>query len=255
MTVIKKYLSKKNKRFIRKKFSGLIALINGKDLDFLARLFETDKFGAHFYTKHYQTHFENWRKKKINILEIGIGGYDDPHKGGESLRMWKHYFKKATIYGLDIYDKTSLAESRIKIFQGSQIDTQVLDKIVQDAGTLELIIDDGSHLNNHVIETFDYLFPLLAQNGIYVIEDVQTSYWPDYNGTSEEMNNPSTIMGYFKGLLDGINHAEFITKTPSPTYLDLNIIGMHFYHNMIFIQKGDNSEPSNFLVNNQVPLK
>ena len=68
------------------------------DLSKLALAFETDKEGSHYYAKHYQHHFHHLRDKKLNLLEIGIGGYDCPKSGGNSLRMWKAYFPKANIF-------------------------------------------------------------------------------------------------------------------------------------------------------------
>jgi demethylmacrocin O-methyltransferase len=80
------------------------------------------------------------------------------------------------------------------------------------------MIDDGSHLNEHVITPFRTLFPLLAEDGIYVIEDTQTSYWPKFGGDSYNLNNANTIM---------------------------NFLSLHFYHNLVFIYKGRNEEGSN----------
>ncbi len=109
----------------------------------------------------------------------------------------------------------------------------------------DIIVDDGSHINKHVITTFNILFPLLNHGGLYVIEDTQTLYWPALGGSSECPDAPDTTMGFFKGLIHGLNHAEFIADSYCPTYLDRNIVSIQFYHNLIFVEKNDNSEPSN----------
>ncbi len=57
------------------------------NLDKLGELYGTDKSGDHFYTPHYQHHFKKFRFKKINLLELGVGGYHKPEVGGNSLRM------------------------------------------------------------------------------------------------------------------------------------------------------------------------
>lgn len=75
--------------------------------------------------------------------------------------MWKKYFPFANIYDIDIYDKSQLQESRIKIFKGSQVDEKFLNGIVNEIGELDVIIDDGSHINEHIIFTFNMLFPKL----------------------------------------------------------------------------------------------
>jgi hypothetical protein len=51
----------------------------------------------------------------------------------------------------------------------------------------DIIIDDGSHVNEHVITTFEYLLPILNNEGLYVIEDTQTAYWPEYGGSSHHL--------------------------------------------------------------------
>ncbi|MCF4102124.1 class I SAM-dependent methyltransferase [Gillisia sp. M10.2A] len=219
----------------------------------MALIHKTDKFGYHFYTPHYQEHFKKFKYKKIKMLEIGVGGYKNPYLGGNSLRMWKSYFPLAKIFSFDIYDKSFLQERRINIFKGSQIDEAFLDELMQNVGEPTIIIDDGSHINNHVIKTFEILFPKLKLGGIYVVEDIQTSYWEEKGGSSLELNSSQTIMGYFKGLIDGLNHKEFNNPGYDPNYFDLNIISMHFYHNLIVIYKGLNNEPSNFMVNNEKP--
>src|SRR5262249_14446190 len=72
------------------------------NLTALANINGTDKWGSHWYTPAYEAHFKHLRTKKLKILEIGVGGYEDPNAGGESLRMWKYYFPKSQIYSIDI---------------------------------------------------------------------------------------------------------------------------------------------------------
>ncbi|GHT28252.1 hypothetical protein AGMMS49574_02200 [Bacteroidia bacterium] len=126
--------------------------------------------------------------------------------------MWKKYFPYGKIVSLDIYDKSALQENRIKIYQGSQVDLDVLSRIVDENGPFDLIIDDGSHVNNHIITTFQYLFPKLKEGGIYVIEDIQTSYWKSMGGDNENFNNPETAMNFCKRLTDSLNYSEFNIK-------------------------------------------
>ena len=223
----------------------------GLDLNILGMIYGTDKVVWHAYTKHYMTHLKRFKYKRINLLEIGVGGYDDPNSGGNSLRMWKKYFPFGKIFSLDIYDKSSLQENRIKIFKGSQVDKDFLYKVTDEIGGIDIIIDDGSHINEHVIDTFKLLFPKLKDRGIYVIEDMQTSYWEDYGGDSKDLNNPKTMMNYFKSLTDSLNNQEFVISNYKQNYFDKKIVSMHFYHNMTFIYKANNDEKSNMVVNNQ----
>ena len=210
-----------------------------------AKLYGTDKTGSHWYTPHYMTHLRKFKRKKIKLLEIGVGGYANPKVGGNSLRMWKKYFSFGKIYAIDIYDKSVLQENRITIYQGSQVDKDFLEKVTNEIGALDIIIDDGSHLNEHIIETFKILFPKLKDGGVYVVEDIQTSYWEDYGGDRKNLSNPKTAMNFFKSLTDCLNHQEIPDENYQETYFDKKIISMHFYHNMVFIYKGNNDEKSN----------
>ena len=234
-------------RFYLKCCAPILSRFFSADLNRLATIHSTDKWNYHWYTQHYMRHFHALRKKNLNIIEIGVGGYDHPEKGGNSLRMWKYYFPNSIIYAIDIYEKSRLQEKRIKIFKGSQTDEQFIRCVFDKIGFLDIVIDDGSHKNADVIATFNMLFPLLNDGGIYVVEDTQTSYWPKEGGDSDNLNNPKTIMNFFKGLTDCLNYSEFIKPGYHPTYFDKNIVAVHFYHNLIFILKGQNNEGSKTL--------
>jgi hypothetical protein len=230
---------KKRRKLIRW-YNRIRTFGKSNDLNYLALIYKTDKWGKHFYTQHYDFHFKSFRNKPINLLEIGIGGYEHTTQGGGSLRMWERYFSKAKIFGLDIYDKSLLEEGRIQITQGSQVDRQLLEGLSEKSGGFDVIIDDGSHQNHHIIESFQILFPLLKTGGIYAIEDTQTSYWPEYGGDSILPDNPNTAMGYFKSFVHGLNHSEFKNPNRTPSPFENQISSIHFYHNLIFIYKGEN---------------
>ena len=251
MTFLKKNLSKELRILIRKIVAFFVSPFISRNLTLLARLYGTDKAGSHLYTKHYANHFRKFKNKSINLLEIGVGGYDNPIDGGNSLRMWKKYFPFGKIYSIDIFDKSALQEDRIRIFQGSQVDREFLEKITNEIGDLDIIIDDGSHFNEHIIESFKILFPKLKDGGVYAIEDIQTSYWEDYGGDSKNLNNPITAMNFMKSLTDCLNHQEIIDENYEDSYFDKNIISIHFYHNLVFIHKGENKEKSNMILNHK----
>lgn len=225
-------------RLLRAFLSGIYS----DNLNMLATINSCDKWNLHWYTQHYMKHFHSLRKKRLNILEIGVGGYADPNRGGESLKMWKYYFPNSMIYSIDIYEKNLPKDKRIKIFKGSQTDEAFLKDAFNRMGSLDIVIDDGSHQNEDIITTFKILFPLLNNGGIYAIEDIQFSYWPEYGGDRKNLNNPKTVMNFFKNLTDCLNHAEFTEPGDTPSYFDKNIIAVHFYHNLIIVSKGVNDE-------------
>jgi hypothetical protein len=210
------------------------------DLCRIAAQFKTDKWGTHRYAQHYQRHLEHLRHKPIRLLEIGVGGYSHPNRGGASLRMWKAFFPKALVVGVDLHDKSALAEPRIVIVRADQSDPEALRRVSETHGPFDVIVDDGSHVSAHVRSTFATLFPLLAPDGVYAIEDLQTSYWPEYGG-AVDLADPTTSMALVKALVDGLNHEEHL-ETGEPSYSDRHVVAVHCYHNLVIVQKGVNAE-------------
>ena len=207
------------------------------DLTELAKIYKTDKWGYHFYTPVYQQWFRDLRHKPIRLLEIGVGGYAKPLHGGDSLRMWKRYFYKGMITGIDLYDKSALQEGRLKIYQGDQTDPAFLKRVTDTEGPFDIIIDDGSHVNSHIITSFEILFPLMPSGGIYVIEDTQTSYWPKYEGSTAQMKSVPSAMNYFIERVHAVNSTEWLKDETHPDLPDQGIASIAFYHNLIFVIK------------------
>jgi hypothetical protein len=223
------------------------------NLDRLADVHKTDKGGGHGYTKVYRQFLRPYKFRPLRLLEIGVGG-KGPTDGGASLRMWKDYFPFGKIYALDLFDKSPLEESRIRIFQGDQADPEALRRVTDESGDLDIIIDDGSHCNDHVIQTFELLFPRLKVDGLYFVEDAQTAYWPRYGGSSEDLQKAPTLMNYFKHRSDSIHYPELILENPcEPDIYDKHIVGLHFFRGLIVIEKGDNSRPSTLIVDHKTP--
>lgn len=205
----------------------------------------SDKWGLHYYTPHYARHFEPLRDRPLTILELGIGGYANPAKGGGSLRIWKHLFRRAMIFGVDIYDKSPLREGRIHTVQGDQSDPYFLTSLAGEIGPIDIVIDDGSHRCADVISAFHALYPRVVSGGLYVIEDLQTSYWPGYGGSDERLDDPTTSMGFLKRLLDGLHHRECeLPDGHVAAEAASTLVGAHFYHNLAFLEKATNAEPS-----------
>lgn len=210
----------------------------------LATTHGTDKWGMHRYTPHYERFLEHLREESFTLLEIGIGGYAHSGEGGASLRMWRDFFPRAQIVGLDIEDKSFVAGDRVHVYQGSQVDPAVLDRIVADFPDIKVIVDDGSHRPEHIRETFALLFERLPLDGVYAIEDTQTSYWPAWGG-SLDRHDPTTTMALVKDLVDGLNYEEYLDPHYRPTPTDLTIKGLHCFHNLVILEKGDNREGTN----------
>ena len=98
--------------------------------------------------------------------------------------LWREYFgPSAVIFGVDIDESCRAIPQRSgQIRIGSQVDRRFMKSVVDEMGGLDIVIDDGSHINQHVIESFQILFPHLSRRGFYWIEDLHTSYWPRWGG-------------------------------------------------------------------------
>lgn len=183
------------------------------------------------YFDAYDRFFSKYRGKDVTILEIGV------FKGG-SLQMWKNYFKgsdnKLQIYGIDIDPGCKrLEEEDIKIFIGSQEDREFLRKIKEEIGKVDILIDDGGHTMNQQIVTFEELFDLVDDNGVYLCEDLHTSYWKDYGGGYKG----DSFIEYSKNLIDYINaHHSETDQLQVNSYTD-SIGYVTYCDSMIFIEK------------------
>jgi len=226
------------------------------DLKRLAIKHNSDKHGSHFYTKIYERYMFPKKNKPIIILEIGIGGYkngnySDINSGGESLRIWRDYFRKGKVVGLDIFKKKINLGERVKIFQGSQSSASCLSKIVKKFKKFDFIVDDGSHNSKDVIFSFNYLFNFLKEGGYYFIEDTQSAYIREFGGDGAYLDNKKTAINYFKRMVDKINYQEIENPFYKPDNFAKNATEIHFFHNMIVIKREKNLEKSNILVNNR----
>lgn len=168
-------------------------------LNSFAKKYGTDKSSeVHNYCVKYEKYLNFNRYDNLNILEIGI-------LDGKSLLTWREYFYRSNILGIDINPdckKFEDKDNKISVEIGSQADGDFLSSISQQYGPFDMILDDGSHINEHVIYSFEHLFQSLKSGGMYIVEDVHTSYWPWYGGG---LKDPKSMMEYFKNLSDDIN--------------------------------------------------
>ena len=215
-------------------------------LSLLAIEHRTDKAADHWYTPHYHRRFEELRDAPIKLLEIGVGGYTDPLAGGNSLRMWRDYFTHpdAKVYGIDIYYK-DLEIDGVETFKVDATNPGQLRELGEGFGPFDIIVDDGSHIPNDVMQAWVVLWDYLTTPGWYCIEDLQTSYWKPFGGSSERTGD--TVIGFLQGLIDRIHYAEFDVPGYNPNRFDLSVVGLEIARNIVFIRKGDNTAPSEWM--------
>lgn len=145
------------------------------DLDVVGAVEGADKSSsvkfAWDYLRHYEAFFSAFRDLPITLMEVGVAG-------GASLHLWQWYFSAAHIIGIDIARSARQFEgARVSIEIGSQADGRFLRRICE-AHPPTIFIDDGSHLADHNIFTFERVFPMLLPGGVYVVEDLAFHFGP-----------------------------------------------------------------------------
>ena len=145
----------------------------------------TDKNTTHSYLETYELLFSKRKTKTKNVLEIGIGDFEELNGG--SVELWHNYFPNATIYAVDILDITRVFphiqnNPRIQLFTGSNaydqhfFETTFLDKNIK----FDIIIDDGPHTLESMKQFINLYHQVLAPGGILIVEDVQDIDWIEH---------------------------------------------------------------------------
>ena len=181
------------------------------------------------YMPAYERHFARFVNRPLTFIEIGCG------QGG-SLQMWKRYLGPfAQIVGIDIdLACKQFEEEQIEIRIGDQSDEQFLARLLAEFGSPDIVLDDGSHMMNHVVTTFQFLYPRLEKNGVYMVEDLHTAYWQEYGGG---LRREGTFIELCKNLLDELN-ADWTRESLPPTDFTRSTFSMHFYDSLAVFERG-----------------
>ena len=181
------------------------------------------------YFPIYERYFGQFVDKPVTFIEIGCGA-------GGSLQMWKQYFgPHARIVGIDIKPECKkFAEDQIEIYIGPQQDMAFLQRVIDEVGIPDIVLDDGSHVMSHIIATFNCLYPKMLKNGVYVVEDLHTAYWAEYEGG---LRKPTNFIEICKSLIDELN-ADHTRGALAPTEFTNSTIGMHFYDSVVVFERG-----------------
>ena len=188
----------------------------------------------HHYLPIYDRYFADWRGKPLKFLEIGV------YKGG-SLEMWRRYFgNAATIFGIDIDPACAAYDGRSgQVRIGSQADPDFLARVVEEMGGVDIVLDDGSHKMHHIRKSLDALFPKLSDDGLYMIEDLQTAYWLKFGGGRFARRN---FFNHVRALIDDMHHWYHAGKRRAPGIGD-QIGAMHIHNAIVVLEKGANPRP------------
>lgn len=190
----------------------------------------------HHYLPAYDRYFAAFRAARapVRLLEIGV------FLGG-SIELWRSYFgPSARIFGVDVDPNCAQFDGESgSIRIGSQDDAAFLTRVVGEMGGLDIVIDDGSHRAAHQRASFDVLYPLLADGGLYVVEDLHTSYWDEFEGGYD---SPGSFISRIKTLIDDMHHWYHDRGQVEPAGRD-SVAALHIHDSMVVIEKRPVSNP------------
>jgi hypothetical protein len=200
----------------------------------------SDKWTHYFPV--YERHFARYVDRPILLLEIGTAA-------GGSLQLWRKYLGPyARIVGIDVNQASlSAVEDGIDVRIGDQSDTEFLAAVLAEFGTPDIVIDDGSHVASHMNATFDFLYPRVAEGGIYVAEDLHAGYWENYEGG---LGREGTFIERVKGLIDELN-AYWTRGALAPTAFTESTLSIHCYDSMVVFERGRLGRRKRFVVGGQ----
>jgi hypothetical protein len=204
-------------------YAFFVANRGGNPLDKLIHYFEI-----------YHRHLASYRGRPVRVLEIGV------YRGG-GLEMLQHYLgPEAYMVGIDI-DEVALSAARCcDVELGDQADPEFLRRVSEKHGPFDIVIDDGGHTMLQQVASVETLFPLLNENGTYLVEDCHTSYWPAYADQGPE---GQTFIDWVKDRIDDLNayHHSLVQDFVSPwqTHLD----GLNIYDSVVVLNKRRRAAP------------
>ncbi len=216
---------------------------------FCNRRYDSDKWEHYFDI--YDHVIGNRYGTLVTYFEIGV-------QNGGSLEVARLLFgPNSTILGLDIDPRCAFLEREQianRMFIGSQADESVLNNVLRYCPSLDIVVDDGSHMQAHMVFSFLKLFPAVSQGGVYIIEDTHTNYSAEHQDSFLGLG----LYDYFKGLSERLN-IDFMDsqlrrdryklpreKRPPravPADICRDIFSIEFFDSVIAIRKKTKVEP------------
>lgn len=211
-----------------------------RHMDEIATRCGADK-GSHYhnYTEVYSKYFAPIQDLPLKFLEIGI------YKGS-SVKMWEEYLPSAELHFADItFERVEYFSQRSHYHICNQENPKDLRKLMKKTGgNFDVILDDGGHTMKQQITSLVTLFPYVKSGGMYIVEDLHTSYWPGHFGGG----GSDSAIAFLKSLIDEVNFVGAKTTRASHLALDpqllsqLNIfqkeiLSIHFYDSVAILIK------------------
>jgi hypothetical protein len=181
------------------------------------------------YFEVYDRHLRRFRGTDVHVLEIGV-----QHGGG--LQMWKSWFgDRARVFGADLDPRCeSVGDGDIRVYIGDQADRGFLQLLKAENPRLDVLIDDGGHTMEQQLVTFDEMFSHLSPEGVYVCEDLQTSYWDDFGGG---YRNPGSFIEFAKTLVDKLHAWHSREEALRVDDFTRSTHSLHFYDGILVVEK------------------
>lgn len=180
------------------------------------------------YFPIYSRHFAPYVGKPISVLEIGV------YRGG-SMQMWTNFFgPQVRLVGMDIDPVAKAAAGdRYAVVLGDQSDPEFLQKVAEEHGPFDIVIDDGGHTMQQQIISIETLFPAVAEGGVYLVEDCHTSYWESYDGGR---GKAGTFMEWAKDRLDDVNGYHQPGDAVHPVWTR-EVDAIHVYDSVVVLDR------------------
>ncbi|RSL38367.1 hypothetical protein CEP53_014925 [Fusarium sp. AF-6] len=175
----------------------------------IARKHGTNKVTSHSYQFMYEKYLGPLQGRSVKFLEIGLGCNMD-YGPGASYDTWLEFLPGVDLYFIEndrICAETFNAKnSNARIAIGDQASVHFLNQFANEStkdGLFDVIVDDGGHGMVEQITSLEELWKIVNPGGLYVIEDLQTSYREHWGGDSSGRDpRKHTTMKYVYGLLD-----------------------------------------------------
>jgi len=139
----------------------------------------TDKNTTHSYLPLYEKLLISKKETAKNVLEVGICD-------GGSIKLWSDYFTNANVYGLDIMNIQNVWEAiknNEKIILHTSMDAYNIDFVMNHFLNknirCDFMLDDGPHTLESMKQFIKLYSQIMTDDGILIIEDVQSWDWID----------------------------------------------------------------------------
>ncbi|WP_152278861.1 class I SAM-dependent methyltransferase [Methylorubrum populi] len=177
----------------------------------------------------YERHLARYVNTPMTLLQLGI-------REGGALQMWKKWLgPNARIVGIDGDPGCARhADEQIIVRTGNGSEAKFLREVVAELGSIDVVIDDGSHQMIDMIASFDFLYERISPNGVYLIQAAHTAYLPSYGGG---LNESGTIIQRFKDLLDELHANHVHNNALRPTSFTKSTLSMTAYESILVFEK------------------